>query len=304
MPRPSEAALNPAQLLERVARVDELCARLIFLPADFPGPRVESTMMMNGKVAIVTGAGSGGCGQAIARRFAREGVAVVVSDISEGGLAATAARIREEGGRAEPLHADLTVEEEVDGLVDYARYAFGGLDIVVNCASAPFRPDPLLEDWQRTLDVDLLGAMYLTRHAVAAMRKRGGGAIVHFGSTSGIRHAFSRSPAYDVAKAGVMRLTTSLGWLKEAHGIRVNCIVPDWVATPQVVEYVDRLTSDERHAQNVPPLTPIEEIVEGVLRLVKDESLAARALVCWSGRRPGLIPVSDNGYSGLYPLAE
>jgi len=261
-------------------------------------------MKMNGKVAIVTGAGSGGCGQAIARRFAREGAAVVVSDSSEAGIAATVARIREEGGRAEPLPADITVEEEVDGLVDYATHAFGGLDVVVNCASAPYRPDPLLDGWRSMVEVDLLGAMYLTRHAIAAMLKGKGGAIVHFGSTSGMHHAASRAPAYDVAKAGVMRLATSLGWLKDAHGIRVNCIVPDWIATPQVVEYVDRLTAEQRQTENVPPLTPIEEIVEEVLRLASDETLAGRALVCWSGRRPGLIPSGDNGYSALYPLSE
>lgn len=261
-------------------------------------------MKMNGKVAIVTGAGSGGCGQAIARRFAHEGAAVVVSDSSEAGIAATVARIREEGGRAEPLLADVTVEEEVDGLVDYATHAFGGLDAVVNCASAPYRPDAPLELWRETLDVDLLGAMYLTRFAIEAMRRRGGGAIVHFSSTSGMRHAPSRAPAYDVAKAGVLRLATSLGWLKEAHGIRVNCIVPDWLATPQVVEYVKGLTPEQREAQQVPPLTPIDEVVEAVLRLVTDDALAARALVCWSGRRPGLIPLGDNGYTNLYPLAD
>src|SRR6266851_4212891 len=209
-------------------------------------------MTMSGKVAIVTGAGSGGCGQAIARRFAREGTAVVVSDISESGIAATVARIHEEGGRAEPL----------------------------------------------------LGAMHLTRYAIEAMRRGSGGAIVHFGSTSGLHHRPSRAPAYDVAKAGVMRLATSLGWLKEAHGIRVNCIVPDWLATPQVVEYVDGLTPEQRGAQKVPPLTPIDDIVEAVLRLATDEALFARALVWWSGRRPGLIPVNDHGYSSLYPLAE
>jgi NAD(P)-dependent dehydrogenase (short-subunit alcohol dehydrogenase family) len=261
-------------------------------------------MKMNGKVAIVTGAGSGGCGQAIARRFAREGAALVVSDISEAGIAATVARIREEGGRAEPLPADVTMEEEVEGLIDYAIHAFGGLDVVVNCASAPYQPDPLLEGWRSMVEVDLLGAMYLTRHAIAAMLTQKGGAIVHFGSTSGMRHATSRAPAYDVAKAGVMRLATSLGWLKDAHGIRVNCIVPDWIATPQVVDYVDLLTREQRHAENVPPLTPIHEIVEGVLRLTNDENLAGRALVCWSGRPPGLIPTSDSGYSALYPLAE
>jgi NAD(P)-dependent dehydrogenase (short-subunit alcohol dehydrogenase family) len=119
-----------------------------------------------------------------------------------------------------------------------------------------------------------------------------------------MRHATSRAPAYDVAKAGVMRLATSIGWLKDAHGIRVNCIVPDWIATPQVVDYVDRLTPEQRQAQNVPPLTPIEEIVEGVLRLTNDESFAGRALVYWSGRPPGLIPIGDSGYSALYPLSE
>lgn len=261
-------------------------------------------MKMNGKVAIVTGAGSGGCGQAIARRFAREGAAVVVSDSSEAGVGATVARIREEGGRAEPLPADVTVEEEVDGLVDYATHAFGGLDTVVNCASAPYRPDPLLEGWRSMVEVDLLGAISLTRHAIAAMLKGKGGAIVHCGSTSGMRHSASRAAAYDAAKAGVMRLTTSLGWMKDAHRIRVNCIVPDWIATPQVVDYVDRLTPEQRQAQNVPSLTPIEEIVEAVLRLATDDSLAGRAMVCWSGRRPGLIPIDDTGYSALYPLAE
>ena len=261
-------------------------------------------MTMSGKVAIVTGAGSGGCGQAIARRFAREGTAVVVSDISESGIAATVARIHEEGGRAEPLHADIAVEEEVDGLVDYAEHAFGGLDFVVNCASAPYRPEVPLEHWQQTLAVDLLGAMHLTRYAIEAMRRGSGGAIVHFGSTSGLHHRPSRAPAYDVAKAGVMRLATSLGWLKEAHGIRVNCLVPDWLATPQVVEYVDGLTPEQREAQKVPPLTPIVDIVEAVLRLATDEALFARALVWWSGRPPGLIPVNDHGYSSLYPLAE
>jgi NAD(P)-dependent dehydrogenase (short-subunit alcohol dehydrogenase family) len=261
-------------------------------------------MRMKGKVAIVTGAGSGGCGQAIARRFSREGAAVVVSDSSEAGIAATVAGIREEGGRAEPLLADVTVEEEVDGLIDYATHAFGGLDVLVNCASATYRPDPLLEGWRSMVEVDLLGAMYLTRYAIASMLKRTGGAIIHFGSTSGMRHSASRAPAYDVAKAGVMRLATSLGWLKDAHGIRVNCIVPDWIATPQVVEYVNQLTAEQRQAENVPPLTPIEEIVEGVLRLTNDESLAGRALVCWSGRQPGLIPTGDSGYSALYPLAE
>ncbi len=260
-------------------------------------------MTMIGKVALVTGAGSGGCGRAIARRFARDGASVVVSDNFEPGIAETAALIHAEDGVAELLPADVSKDSEVEALVDFARHTYGGLDIVVNCASAPYRPDIPLELWRRAVEVDLIGAMYVTRHAIEVMHSHGGGAIVHFGSTSGLRHASSKAPAYDAAKSGVMRLATSLGWLKEALGIRVNCIVPDWVATPQVVEYVDGLTEEERTLQRVPPLTPVEDIVEAVLRLATDDSLAGRALVLWSGQQPGLIPVADNGYASLERLA-
>ena len=133
------------------------------------------------------------------------------------------------------------------------------------------------------------------------MRRRGGGAIVNFGSTSAVGHGrkHSSSPAYDAAKAGIARLTTTLAWLREEN-IRVNCIVPDWVATEEVQSYVDSLQAEERAPNGVPQvLTTVDEIAGAVLRLATDETLAGRVMVWWSGERARLIPVGDLGYEKL-----
>src|ERR1051326_6031588 len=133
------------------------------------------------------------------------------------------------------------------------------------------------------------------------MRRRGGGVIINFGSTSAVGHGYKHCPvaAYDVAKAGVIRLTTTLAGLREKEGIRLNCIVPDWVATPEVKEYWDPLTPDERRERGAPAvLTSLEEIAQAVVDLITDESLAGRVMVWWSGEQPGLIPVGDAGHTG------
>jgi len=102
-----------------------------------------------------------------------------------------------------------------------------------------------------------------------------------------------------------MRLTTTLGGLREREGIRVNCIVPDWVATPEVKEYWDALTPEQRREQGVPALlTSLAEIADAVVELIADERLAGRVMVWWSGERRGLIRVGDPGYVGLEALAQ
>jgi NAD(P)-dependent dehydrogenase (short-subunit alcohol dehydrogenase family) len=172
----------------------------------------------------------------------------------------------------------------------------------VNNASAPYPPQGPLKRWFDAIQVDLLGAMWGTLHGIEAMRRRGGGAIVNIGSTSALGHGrkHSNSPGYDVAKAGVTRLTTTLAWLREQENIRVNCLVPDWVASPEVQTYFDSLTPEQRKAQGVPAvLTRLDEIAEAVVRLVTDESLAGRILVFASGREPRLIPWEDPGYAAL-----
>jgi NAD(P)-dependent dehydrogenase (short-subunit alcohol dehydrogenase family) len=266
-------------------------------------PAIFANMEIKDCVAVVTGAGSAGCGGAIAARFASEGAIVVVSDIDEDGGRATVGRIERQGGAACFLRADVRDQRDVRALLDFAERGFGGLHVLVNNASAPFRPGQPLEHWSEIIETDLLGAMYATRLAIEAMRRGGGGTIINVSSTSALAHGrlhSGSSPAYDVAKAGVLRLTTMLASLGAEENIRVNCIVPDWVATPHVRGYWDALTPDQRSSQGIPArLTTVEEIASAVLRLVTDDTLAGRALVWWSDDEPRLIPWGDPGYASL-----
>jgi NAD(P)-dependent dehydrogenase (short-subunit alcohol dehydrogenase family) len=257
-------------------------------------------MQISGKVVIVTGAGGPGCGRAIARRFARAGASVVVSDIDAQGGLETVRTIEAENGRAVFVSADVSVEADVRALVASAEQTYEGVDVLVNNASALLHPE--IEDWPSTVHVDLLGPIYGVRYGIEAMRRRGGGAIVNISSTSALAHGRKRvgSPAYDAAKAGVLRLTTALASLHERDGIRVNCLVPHWIASPEVKSYWDSLTVEQRKAQGVPDvLITVEEIAEAVLRLATDETLAGRVLVYWPGQPPRLIPFGDPGYVKL-----
>jgi NAD(P)-dependent dehydrogenase (short-subunit alcohol dehydrogenase family) len=137
---------------------------------------------------------------------------------------------------------------------------------------------------------------------IEALKRRGGGAIVNIGSTSALGHGLKHSPwpAYDVAKAGVMRLTTTLGWLGEKENIRVNCLVPAWIASEHVASYVASVAPAERQARGVPKtLITLDQVAEAVVWLITDESLAGRLLVYWNDEPPRLIARADAGYSDL-----
>jgi NAD(P)-dependent dehydrogenase (short-subunit alcohol dehydrogenase family) len=257
-------------------------------------------MDLCGKVAIVTGSGGEGCGRAIARRFAREGCAVVVSDIAEPGGLETLGLIEAEGGRGAFYRADVREEADVIALIQFAEKTYGGVDVLVNNASAPYHADAAPQHWFDALRVDLHGAMYATLHAIPAMHKREGGAIVNMGSTSAIGHGrkHSNSPGYDVAKMGLIRLTTTLAPLEASDAIRVNCLVPAWIATPEVKSYVDSLTAQQRKERGVPEvLITLDEISSAVLNLATDETLAGRILLYFNGEAPRLIPQGDAGFA-------
>lgn len=259
-------------------------------------------MLCAGKVAIVTGGGGAGSGRAISRRLAREGAAVVAADIDLAGAEQTVREIEAAGGRSAALQVDLADESQVARLIEFACHTFGGLDLLVNNASAPYDPQGLTTGWFDALRVDLLAPMHATLAALEVMRARGGGAIVNIGSTSAIGHGrkHSKSPGYDVAKMGVMRLTTTLAPLAERDGVRVNCLVPDWVATPELQGYVDSLSLDERRAQGVPDtLISLDELATAVVRLATDQQLAGRIMLWWNGQPPRLIPAGDLGYAAL-----
>lgn len=251
------------------------------------------------RVVIVTGAGGNGCGRSIAARFAIDGAAIVVSDINEAGGQDTVLGIERDGGRAAFFQADVRNESQVKQLVSFAETTFGGLNVLVNNASAP-RGDASIESWVDPIETDLLGAIHATRWAVEAMRRGHGGAIVNIASISALWHGRKTPggiPGYDVAKAGMIRMTTRLASLVETDGIRVNCLAPGWVATDEVRRYWESLTPEKRTALSVPSrLLTTDQIAEAVVRLAGDRSLAGRVLVWWSEDTPGLIEWGDRGY--------
>jgi NAD(P)-dependent dehydrogenase (short-subunit alcohol dehydrogenase family) len=250
------------------------------------------------KVAIVTGAGGGGSGRAIARRLARDGASVVVSDINEEGGRETVRLIEEDRGRSSFCRADIARDDDIRALFSFAETTYGGVDILVNNASSIHQGAPL-EHWFETIQVDLLGAMSATLLAIAAMRRRGGGAIVNIGSVSALGHGRRHSPwpAYDTAKAAIIRLTTTLGQLRISDGIRVNCLVPDWVATDEITAAIAMMTPEERIEWRVPEvLITLDEIADAVVELITNESLAGRVMVRWCGQERKLIADGDPGY--------
>ena len=255
---------------------------------------------------IVTGSGGNGCGRAIAERFARERAAVIVSDIDERGGHVTVDRLRDAGGRAEFCRADVRDEADLKRLIAFAEERLGRLDVLVNNASGPFRPNEPLEHWVDTVQTELLGTMRATRYAIDAMRRSGGGAIVNVASISGLWHGRrtrgNSAPAYDVAKGAVIRFTSALADLA-GEGIRVNCLAPGWIATDGPRQYWESLTPAQRAERGVPSrLLAIDDVAGMVFRLATDQSLSGRVAVWWSDKEPELIEWADRGYERSEPF--
>src|SRR5512143_810092 len=146
---------------------------------------------MKVRSALVTGAGGVGCGRAIARRLAKKGAKVVVCDLDELGAHETVRLIEKEGGHAMVRGCDVRVAQDVEETVAFAARDLGGLDLLVNDASAPYRPEAPLDNWTDTIATDRLGTMTATRAAIAAMKAKNrgsGGAIANLGSTSALSH--------------------------------------------------------------------------------------------------------------------
>ncbi len=250
-------------------------------------------MDIEGKVALVTGSGSG-IGRATALRLAREGAAVVVDDIDEAGGRETVRQIEAAGGRAGFTRADVASEAAVGAMVAFVEETFGGLDILVNnagiVASPPF-PEAEPERWAPVLEVNLRGVILATQYGIQAMRKRGGGVIVNISSGAGIGIGPHGSPVYAASKAGVMRFSAALAPLKDRMNIRVNCICPGWVDTPMVQRTRAEMSPEEWQAVAPTVMLQPEEIAGAVVQFVRDETLAGRVMLCYEGETQRLVPI-------------
>jgi NAD(P)-dependent dehydrogenase (short-subunit alcohol dehydrogenase family) len=193
--------------------------------------------LLDGKVAIVTGAG-GGIGRATALALAKEGAAVLVNDLGSGregngrsndAADAVVAEIRAAGGKAEASYASVSDEAGANGLVESAVKSFGRLDVLINNAGN-LRDKSLLKlelaDWQAVLDVHLTGTFLCLRAAAAKLKDQGqGGSIVNTTSVSGLVGNFGQAN-YSAAKAGIYGLTRTASIELQRFGIRVNAVAP------------------------------------------------------------------------------
>jgi NAD(P)-dependent dehydrogenase (short-subunit alcohol dehydrogenase family) len=249
---------------------------------------------VQGSVAVVTG-GAAETGRAIALRLARDGAAVVVADVDERAGRRTVEAMEETGARAAFVPADMTSDRDVAEMLAFARRWRGGPQILVNNAGGgghvePHFPDATPGQWGATLDLNLRGPMLATQLALEGMRASGGGVVVNVASTAGLGFAPYRSPEYGAAKAGLIRFTSTLAELHDRAGVRVNCVVPDWIATERAQTELAGLT--ERERAELPTPVPMDEVADAVVRFVRDETLAGRVMVLLGGEPPRLI---ENG---------
>ncbi|MBF9149840.1 SDR family NAD(P)-dependent oxidoreductase [Novosphingobium jiangmenense] len=193
---------------------------------------------LEGKVALVTGAG-GGIGRAAAEVFARSGASVMVSDVNEAGCAETVALIEAAGGKAAFVRCDVSKADEVKAMVAATVEKFGGLDCAFNNAGINRITDDQYDDaiWERDIAINLSGVMRCMREEAAVMLQNGGGAIVNTASINGLV-GNGGQPAYTAAKHGVVGLARhgALRWAKA--GIRVNAVCPGVIETPMTAPLV------------------------------------------------------------------
>ncbi len=203
---------------------------------------------LDGKVALITGAGSSGpgygTGKATACLMAREGARVVLLDRDQAAVDQTQSLIAEGEGMSCAVTGDITNDDDAKAAVDATVEAYGTLDILVNNVGIVVRGDAVTtapHDWRRVLDANLLGMVNMARHAVPVMEAAGGGAIVNISSISP-RRPYSATP-YSVSKGGVDALTAAMAVDHGPAGIRVNGIAPGPLLTPRAQA---RQTSEER----------------------------------------------------------
>ena len=233
--------------------------------------------VLNGKVAIVTGASSG-IGRASARLFAREGAKLVITARREVELIALATEIEDDGGEVVVLAGDIREEALAEALVEAALNRFGGLDIAFNNAgtvgqAAPV-PDLSLADWRAVIETNLTSAFLGAKYQLPAMVARGGGSLIFTSTFVGHTAGFPGMGAYAASKAGLVGLTQVIATEFGSLGVRANAILPGGTDTPmgravantpEALAFVESLHALKRIASP-------EEIARSVLHLASDAS--------------------------------
>jgi NAD(P)-dependent dehydrogenase (short-subunit alcohol dehydrogenase family) len=248
--------------------------------------------LLKGKVAVVSGAGSG-IGRAVAIAYGKEGAKVVVSDVNEAHGQETVQLIEKDGGDAFFVKADSSTAEGNKQLVAATVEKYGRLDIGCNNAGmgGPAKPTGEYEpaEWDRVIGLNLNGVFYACRYQLEQMLKNGGGAIVNIASIHGTVAA-PNSPAYTASKHGVVGLTKNIAAEYAQKGIRCNAVGPGYIETPLLSANLDKTMQAAIAAKSpINRLGTAEEIADLVVFLSSDKSSFTT----------GSYIIADGGYTAV-----
>jgi NAD(P)-dependent dehydrogenase (short-subunit alcohol dehydrogenase family) len=233
---------------------------------------------LDGKVALITGAGNG-MGRCAAELFAAEGARVVVADFDTTLGEATVDAITGSGGEAAFVAVDVADNDQVAAMVQFASDRFGGLHVLYNNAGifpaddggVTETPEPT---WQRVMDVNLKGVWLGCKHGVPAMIASGGGSIVNVASFVALMGAATAQIAYTASKGGVLSMTREIAVEHARNGIRANALCPGPIATPMLEELMRDPGRRQRRLVHIPMgrLGEAEELAKAALFLASDDS--------------------------------
>ncbi len=230
---------------------------------------------LQGKISLVTGGGSG-IGRATALKLAREGAKVMIADYNSEGGERTVKTIKEAGGDASFVGADVSIAHDVEAMVAATVKQYGRIDCAFNNAGIEGKVantvDCSEEIFDRVIAINLKGVWLCMKYEIAAMLKQGGGSIVNTASIAGLV-GFEGLPAYNASKGGVVQLTRTAALEFATKNIRVNCVCPGVIRTPMVERLLDTQGYSEQDLTMGEPVGRMgkpEEIAEGVAWLLSD----------------------------------